>query len=167
MTEVDFTVGKEDRANMEVAFFKRACAIMKAEGIEYDKKCVAVVVQRKFPDFRAILGTLESYSASGRIDEGILINAKKAALDELFDMLANRRFSDFRKWCGENSSQVSNAAIYTDIFNMMKNKVEFRTQPSFIVIMARYMEQHARVADTEINFVAFLTEVMMECEFVK
>jgi hypothetical protein len=37
--------------------------------------------------------------------------------------------------------------------------------PQLVLLLAEYQYKQAFVADSEINMVAFLTEVMVECEF--
>ena len=37
---------------MAVQFLKRACEILKAEGVQYDEKVVAQLITKHFPDFR-------------------------------------------------------------------------------------------------------------------
>jgi replication factor C small subunit len=37
--------------------------------------------------------------------------------------------------------------------------------PRMVLMLAEYQYKSAFVADQEINFVAFLTEAMMDCEF--
>jgi hypothetical protein len=39
-----------------------------------------------------------------------------------------------------------------------------QTLPHLIILLGKYQYQNAFVADAEINFMAFLVEVMVECE---
>ena len=70
-----------------------------------------------------------------------------------------------RKWVANNSDQDMNE-MFRRIYDAASKKVEFRTQAGFIVTLADYMYKANFVADQEINMVAFLTEVMIESEFV-
>ena len=63
------------------------------------KKVVAKVIEKHFPDFRRVLTELQSYAASGKIDEGIFVNLKQESIDESFPiMLKGKQFTDMRKW---------------------------------------------------------------------
>lgn len=165
LSEVDFTIEQSQRPALAMQFFKRVTAILDQENVPYDKSVVAKVIEKHFPDFRRVLTELQSYAASGRIDEGIFVNLKQEALDELFGFLKAKNFTEMRKWVAKNSDQDMNE-MFRRIYDMASSKVEFRTQPGFIVTLADYMYKANFVADQEINMVAFLTEVMMESEFV-
>jgi len=165
LSEVDFTVEQSERPQLAMQFFKRVVAILDQEKIDYDKKVVAKVIEKHFPDFRRVLTELQSYAASGKIDEGIFVNLKQESIDELFNFLKTKNFTEMRKWVARNSDQDMNE-MFRRIYDAASTKVEFRTQPGFIVTLADYMYKANFVADQEINMVAFLTEVMIESEFV-
>lgn len=163
-SEIDFNIDKTEKPKLAATFFKRTLGILENEKIEYDAKVVAKVVEKHFPDFRRILNELQKYSATGKIDEGLFVNIKQESLETLFSFLKEKKFSDMRKWCAENSDQDSNE-LFRQIYDMASDKVEMKSLPGFIVTLADYMYKHAFVADAEINFVAFLTEVMLEASF--
>jgi len=56
--------------------------------------------------------------------------------------------------------------MFRRIYDMCSEKVTLQSQAGFIVTLADYMYKSGLVADQEINMVAFLTEVMIECEYV-
>jgi DNA polymerase III delta prime subunit len=164
LSEIDFTIEASDRPQLAMQFFKRVVAILDNEGVAYDKKVVAKIIEKHFPDFRRVLTELQSYSASGKIDEGIFVNIKQESIDELFAFLKAKNFTEMRKWVAKNSDQDMNE-MFRRIYDMANDRVEFRSQPGFIVTLADYMYKSNFVADQEINMVAFLTEVMIESEF--
>jgi DNA polymerase III delta prime subunit len=146
-------------------FYKRVRAILDQENIGYDNKVVAKVIEKHFPDFRRVLTELQSYAASGKIDEGIFVNLKQETIDELFALLKAKNFTEMRNWVAKNSDQDMNE-MFRRIYDAATTKVEFRTLPGFVVTIADYMYKANFVADQEINMVAFLTEVMIESEYV-
>ena len=164
LSEVDFTIEQSDRPKLAMQFLRRVEAILEQENVTYDKAVVAKVIQKHFPDFRRVLTELQSYSASGAIDEGIFVNLKQESLDELFKLLKAKNFSEMRKWVAKNSDQDMNE-MFRRIYDMANDKVELRSQPGFIVTLADYMYKSNFVADLEINMVACLTEIMMEASF--
>lgn len=161
---IDFVFESDEKPKMAAQFFKRTLAILDQENIKYDPKVVAKVIEKHFPDFRKILGTLQKYSVSGIIDSGIFADFSKQSLDELFTMLKNKEFSSMRKWVAENSDQDANE-MFRQMYDAASDKVEIKSMPGFIVTLAEYMYKHNFVADPEINMTAFLTEIMMECLF--
>ena len=164
LSEVDFTIEQEQRPKMAMQFLKRVNAILENEQIEYDQKVVAKVIQKHFPDFRRVLTELQSYSASGKIDEGIFVNLKQESLDELFNLLKAKDFTNMRKWVATNSDQDMNE-MFRRIYDMSGDKIEMRSMPGFVVTLADYMYKANFVADLEVNMVAFLTEIMIETSF--
>tara|TARA_A100001015_G_C14990107_1_gene713496 strand:- start:158 stop:1111 length:954 start_codon:yes stop_codon:yes gene_type:complete len=165
LSEVDFTIDTDDRPQMAMEFFKRVMGILEQENVEYNKKVVAKVIEKHFPDFRRVLTELQSYAASGKIDEGIFVNLKEESIDELFKMLKGKQFTDMRKWVAKNSDQDMNE-MFRRLYDAASEKVTLQSQAGFIVTLADYMYKSGLVADQEINMVAFLTEVMIECEYV-
>ena len=164
LSEVDFTIEQTERPALAMQFFKRVINILDNEKVDYDKKVVAKVIEKHFPDFRRVLTELQSYAASGKIDEGIFVNLKQESMDELFNLLKAKDFTNMRKWVASNSDQDMNE-MFRRVYDMMQERVEFKTQPGFVVTLADYMYKANFVADQEVNMVAFLTEVMIESEY--
>jgi len=164
LSEVDFSIETSDRPKLAMQFMKRVETILGMENVDYDKAVIAKVIQKHFPDFRRVLTELQSYAASGRIDEGIFVNLKQESLDEVFRLLKTKDFTNMRKWVANNSDQDMNE-MFRRIYDMAADKVEMRSLPGFVVTMADYMYKANFVADLEVNMVAFLTEVMIEAEY--
>ncbi len=164
LSEVDFSIETSDRPKLAMQFMKRVETILGMENVDYDKAVIAKVIQKHFPDFRRVLTELQSYAASGRIDEGIFVNLKQESLDEVFRLLKSKDFTNMRKWVANNSDQDMNE-MFRRIYDMAADKVEMRSLPGFVVTMADYMYKANFVADLEVNMVAFLTEVMIEAEY--
>jgi DNA polymerase III delta prime subunit len=164
LSEVDFTIETTDRPKLAMQFFKRVQAILEQEQVNYDQKVVAKVIEKHFPDFRRVLTELQSYAASGKIDEGIFVNLKQESIDELFRLLKAKDFTNMRKWVARNSDQDMNE-MFRRIYDAATDKVELKSMPGFVVTLADYMYKANFVADLEVNMVAYLTEVMMEASF--
>lgn len=164
LSEIDFSIQTNDRPLLAAQFYKRVKTILDQEEVAYDNKVVAKVIEKHFPDFRRVLTELQSYAASGKIDEGIFVNLKQESMDELFKLLKTKSFTDMRKWVAKNSDQDMNE-MFRRIYDMASDKVEMRSLPGFVVTLADYMYKANFVADLEVNMVAFLTEVMIEAEY--
>jgi DNA polymerase III delta prime subunit len=164
LSEVDFTIENSEKPQLAASFYKRVLQILENEQVDYDNKVVAKVVEQHFPDFRRVLTELQSYAASGKIDEGIFVNLKQESLEEAFRMLKVKDWTNLRKWVAKNSDQDMNE-MFRRIYDMSQDKVELRSLPGFVVTIADYMDKATRCADLEINMVAFMSEVMMEAEY--
>lgn len=161
---VDFSFTKEEQQKMVVEFFKRATAILKTEGIEYDKNAVGLVVKKYQPDWRRILNELQQYAASGKIDTGILANLKEMSLDEICKILKEKDFNAMRKWVTENSD-ADPTELFTAFFKHASKYLKKTSIPPLVLLLSKYQYQSAFAANQEINTAAFFVEVMMEAEF--
>lgn len=163
-SEIDFTIPKDEQQGLILQFFKRVCSILDNEGVVYEKSVVARVVQRYFPDFRRTLGELQSFSATGKIDETMFVDLKGESVDEVFRLMKEKKFTDLRKWVASNATSDA-SELFRALFEASIEKVELKSQPGFIVTIAEYQYKHAFVADPEINLMACITELMMETMF--
>lgn len=152
------------KAKMATAFFKRVEGILKEEGITYDREVVAAVITKHFPDNRRILNELQRYSAGGTIDKGILAAVSDVQLGELTKALSDKDFASARKWVTNNLDNDP-ARIFRSLYDTLYEKLKSGSVPQLVLILAKYQYQAAFVADHEINLMACLTEIMVECEF--
>lgn len=163
LSEVDFSIDKGDKNELAGLFFKRVIEILNAEGVSYDKKVVVNVILKYFPDFRRTINELQRYSASGKIDEGIFVDLKAESIDLIFDLMRDKKFTDMRQWVADNADQDA-SEIFRRLYEVGARRVDLSTQPGMIIALADYQYKHAFAADSEINLMAALTEIMMECE---
>jgi hypothetical protein len=68
-----------------------------------------------------------------------------------------------RKWVVLNSD-VDASTIFRNIYDGLSASLKPESIPIAVVTIAKYQYQSAFVADQEINLVACLTELMVECE---
>lgn len=152
------------KAKMAAAFFQRVCNILDNEKVSYDKQVVAAVITKHFPDNRRILNELQRYSASGTIDKGILASVSDVQLGELTKALSSKDFASARKWVTNNLDNDP-ARIFRTLYDGLYDQLKGGSVPQLVLILAKYQYQSAFVADHEINLMACLTEIMVECEF--
>ena len=160
---IDFKING-NKAKMAAQFFKRVEWILEQENIQYDKEVVAAVITKHFPDNRRILNELQRYSVSGVIDKGILSSVSDVQVQELLKSLKDKDFSGARKWVTNNLDNDP-VRIYRKIYDSMYDHIKPNSIPQIVLILAKYQYQSAFVADQEINLVACLTEIMVDCEF--
>lgn len=161
---IDFKLQNGQRAKMATLLLKRVKEILKIEGVDFDEKVVAEVITKYFPDYRRVLNELQRYSVSGKIDVGILSTMTDVKLNELVEGLRDKNFKEVRKWVGTNSDNDANK-IFREIYDKMYDILKPETIPLAVVLIGKYQYQSAFVVDQEINLMAFLTELMIDCEF--
>ena len=158
---IDFRLTKQDRPQMAAKFFKRVVDILNQENITHNPKVVAEIVNKYFPDYRRVLNELQRYSASGTIDEGILVNISDANLKELVSALREKDFKKMRTWVVNNLDNDPNV-LFRKLYDTLMTEVV--QVPQLVLLLADYQYKAAFVADAEINLVACLTEIMAACE---
>ncbi len=161
---VEFKIDKEEKPKMAGAFFKRVCHILEQEGVEYDQKAVIEVIKKFFPDWRRVLNELQRYSATGKIDSGILVNFSDDNLKHIVELIKQKNFTEIRKWVGENSD-IDTTTFFRKLYDTASEYLKPSSIPQLVLILAQYQYKAAFVADHEINILACLTEIMVEGEF--
>jgi DNA polymerase III delta prime subunit len=161
---IEFKLPKEEKTSLAGQMFKRSCEILGKENIEFDRKVVAEVVKKFFPDNRRVLNELQRYSVTGKIDAGILVNFEDVNIKQLIDGLRNKEFSNVRKWVAQNVDGDT-AQIFRKIYDSMNEYVSPSSIPQVVVTLADYQYKSAFVVDQEINLMAMLTELMVEVEW--
>lgn len=154
----DFKIDNKEKPAIAAAFFKRICFILDAENIEYDKKTVAAIINKYFPDFRKTINELQRYSVSGKIDSGILVDTN-TTFEELVSAIKEKKFGEIRKWVARNSD-MDPQALFRYFYDNVTSLVEGPNIPELILLMAQYQDMSSRVVDQEINSMAFLIEVL-------
>ena len=161
---VEFGIGGKQKPAIAVAFSKRIQEILNAERVEYDTKVIYELINKHFPDWRRVLNECQRYSSSGKIDTGILATFSDVKADELVKKLKNKDYGECRKWVVNNLDNDTNILLRR-IYDALNTSLVPNSIPSAVLIIAKYQYQMAFVADQEINMLACLTEIMVECEF--
>ena len=161
---VDFTLKNSDKAKLAAEMFQRACTILTTEGIQFDKKVIAEVVKKYFPDNRRILNELQRYGSNGIIDTGILSNVQDVSITTLVKSLKEKNYTEVRKWVAQNSD-INSDEIFRTLYDAASEYLANPSIPQLVLILADYQYKAAFVADPEINITACLTEIMVNCEF--
>jgi len=161
---IDFGLKNGEKAKMASAFFKRIQSILQSEKIDADEKVLAELVKKHFPDFRRVLNELQRYSQFGKIDTGILVQIADISIDELSKHIVAKDFGAIRKWV--SSHEIDNTSLFRKLYDTLSDTLKPSSVPQAVVILADYQYKSAFVADQEINTVACLTELMVNCEFV-
>lgn len=161
---VEFVLKNEEKARMAALFFKRIIKILDIEGISFQPQVVAEVINKFFPDWRRIINELQTYSSSGEIDTGILSKMTETSFKELVTFMKAKKYTDIRSWVQMNLDNDS-AGLFRKFYDTATEYITPQTIPILVITLAKYQYWAAFAADHEINLLAFLTEIMIECEF--
>jgi DNA polymerase III delta prime subunit len=161
---VQFKINTSDRPKLAGRFMKRVTGILQKENVEFEERVVAELIMKHFPDWRRVINELQRYSATGKIDTGILANISSDNFKSLVDRLKAKDFTGMRKWVAENLDNEP-SVLFRRIFDSSNECLNPNSVGRMVLLLAEYQYKSAFVVDQEINFVAFLTEVMIDCEF--
>ena len=161
---VEFSVNAKQKPQLQSAFFNRLNGILDTERIQADKKVLLELINKHFPDWRRILNECQRYSVGGKIDSGILAHFSDVKVNDLIKNLKEKDFSQVRKWCVDNLDNDP-GVLLRRIYDSLTGSLVPSSIPAAVLILAKYQYQIAFVADQEINLLACLTEIMVECKF--
>jgi len=161
---VEFSINAKQKPQLQSEFFNRLNGILDTERIQSDKKVLLELINKHFPDWRRILNECQRYSVGGQIDSGILAHFSDVKVNDLIKNLKEKDFKEVRKWCVNNLDNDP-GVLLRRIYDSLTGSMVPSSIPAAVLILAKYQYQIAFVADQEINLLACLTEIMVECEF--
>ena len=161
---VDFSINGKEKEEIMLLFFKRLKSILDTEGVQNEPKVLAKLISKHFPDWRRVLNECQRYSISGKIDSGILVTFSDVAVNDVVKNLKEKNFPEVRKWVNSNLDNDSNVLLRR-VYDALTEFLDGPSIAAAVLIVAKYQYQSAFVADQEINLLAAMTEIMVECEF--
>ena len=161
---VEFSIPSKSKPTIAGNFFKRTCNILDSEGVTYDEKVIAELINKHFPDWRRVLNELQRYSVGGTIDTGVLAEFSDVKVNDLIKNLKEKDFPEVRKWVVNNLDNDP-SVLLRRLYDTLVTTLDGPSIAAAVLIIAKYQYQIAFVADQEINLLAALTEIMVECSF--
>jgi len=161
---IEFGIKGKQKQEIATCFFKRLNSILEQERVESDKKVLAQLINNHFPDWRRVLNECQRYSVGGKIDSGILATFTDVQVNDLVKNLKEKNFPQVRKWVVDNLDNDT-SVLLRRIYDSLYESLVPSTIPAAVLVIAKYQYQIAFVADQEINLLACLTEIMVECKF--
>lgn len=162
---IEFKLQNGEKTQMASQFMDRIKYILVQENIPFDNQTIAALILKHFPDFRKTLNELQKYaSQNGAVNEGVLKQLNNVELKELMAFLKDKEFNKVHKWVKTNSDNDP-YTIYRQIYDGAANYLTPISVPQIILILAKYQYQAAFAADGEIQLIACLVEIMLECQF--
>jgi DNA polymerase III delta prime subunit len=161
---VDFNIKGKEKANLAAGFYGRLQDILQKEGVKFDNKVLIELINKHFPDWRRVLNECQRYSSGGEISAGILATFGDVKVNDLIKYLKDKNFAEVRKWVVSNLDNDA-SSLLRRVYDSCYDCLSPQSIPAAVLVIAKYQYQCAFVADQEINLLAALTEIMVECEF--
>jgi DNA polymerase III delta prime subunit len=161
---IEFKIKTEDKPKIAGNFYKRAVSILTENNVEFDSPTLGTLIMKHFPDWRRVLNELQRYSATGKIDAGVLHSLSDDNFKSLIKHLKGREFKEVRKWVAQNSD-IESTELYRRLYDSAFEHLASKSVPQLVMHLADYSYKAAFCSDQEINTVACLTEIMADCSF--
>jgi len=161
---VEFSITGKEKAKLAAGFYQRLSQILTEEKVKYSDKVLIELINKHFPDWRRVLNECQRYSVGGEIDTGILASFSDIPVNELIEHLKKKNFPEVRKWVVGNLDNDC-SVLLRHVYDALYPVLDGPSIAACVLIVAKYQYQSAFVADQEINILAALTEIMVECEF--
>ena len=166
-TGVEFRIPNSEKPTIALSFMKRLEEILKLENVGYEKRALAALIQKHFPDWRRVLNECQGYAAkspTGAIDSGILATISAESMSELIGFMKKKEFTSVRKWVAENSDQ-SAQALFKEFYDNAGSSFTSASIPEVVLVLAKYGFQSAFAVDQEVNTAAALLEIMLTAQW--
>ena len=161
---IEFTIKSKDKSKISARFFERLKTILYSEKIEAEDKILAQIIQKYFPDWRRVLNECQRHASSGKINSDSLISLSDIKVNDLIKCIKEKNFTEVRKWIVSNLDSDS-SSILRMVYDALYEHLDGPSIAACVLIVAKYQYQSAFVADKEINILAAITEMMVECKF--
>lgn len=163
-THISYEIKNDELPPLQAAFYKRCVQILNNEKVPFDPKSLIGVIAKYFPDNRRILGLLQTYSAGGAIDEGVLMTLNDVDVKPLIEAIRAKKFPEIRQWAVQNA-QNDLSALYTKLYKAMLEVVDSKSIPELILILEDYQRYDSVVPDRELHVAAMCVNIMVQVTF--
>ena len=97
-------------------------------------------------------------------EKGFLASVGDANVDSLVEALKDKKFNDVKKWVTQNLD-ADPTSIMRKLYDNLSTVMDGPSIAAAVLIIAEYQYKSAFVVDQEINLLACLTQLMLECNF--
>lgn len=164
---IPFDITRKDEKVLGLEFFQHVQEILELEGVGYEKKTIALIINKFFPDFRRVLNTLQDYSkaSGGHIDSGVLSAGTLIDLNHLTNLMKEKKFTELSGWVLQNLDIVECSTLIRRLFDGRNDYLPKDQHAPLVMILSEYQYKDAFVADKQLNVIAMLTEIMLRLTF--
>lgn len=166
-TSIGFVVSDTDYPEMAKAICQRLFAILEHEEVAYDKKVVARLVKRMFPDIRRMINVLQGYAqARKKVDTGILGVLDEHNIGPLYEIMKAKSFDGMRQWVADNIPSLTLVGLHKALWETLPLHVHEDDITPFLYLLGESHRVQAHVVDPEIEAAHLLNQIMHECRFL-
>jgi DNA polymerase III delta prime subunit len=160
---IDFKSQPSEKAALATQFMDRCMMILETEGVKFNKKALAFLIQKHYPDFRKCIQELQrAFNSVGVIDESIMMSGT-GEIKEYIKALREKDYKAARKWIAETYTTPEDffRALYKHVYDIFDPS----SIAQAILTLNTYQIQHVSAIDPELNMGAMTVELMGQCNF--
>jgi DNA polymerase III delta prime subunit len=140
---------------------KHIASLLDQEKVKYELSNVAALIKTYYPDIRKIINAAQqSIDDNNTLNPGALVPNMDGALTAIITALKSKKASSW----ADIRQVVADADIndFVQLYTGLYDRVtEFTTSPADVAIhSAQYLWQNNTIADKEINFMAFISQIL-------
>lgn len=144
-----------EKASLQKEMFKRCAFILGEEKVEFDNGIVWNVVQKKYPDFRSTIGTLQkAYKSHGAIDENASIHSNVSDMEVIIEVLKGGKYNKIRELASKLDS-----SFFTTVYDQIDDHVHDKCKPMLINTLNNYNQYHSACINKVLNISACMQEL--------
>lgn len=160
-SNISLSLEGDEKQEIAVSFLRRLENILKNENVEFERKAIAALIQKHFPDFRRVINELQrAAKTGGKIDMELISNVgEDVNITKLVKTLREKDFPAMRQWVAQNVGNDVNV-LFRKVYDNLASFLQPAYIPEAIIKIAEYQYRGTTCPDPEINFVAFCVEMM-------
>lgn len=144
----------------------RCLEILDSEGIKYDKKDVATIISKSYPDMRRIINSLQSCSKTGTLTVDIQSSIEANYMEEILEVLKTFKspkeaFLMIRKIIADSKVRTFED-LYRFLYDHLDEFAPNGKQASTILSIAKTMQTDPLCVDKEISIMAMFIEILTD-----
>lgn len=143
---------------------KRCLEILESEGIVYDKKDVAAIINKSHPDIRRVINSLQSNSKTGKLIIDVQTTIEANYMEEILNVLKTFNspkdaFASIRKIIADSRVRTFEE-LYRYLYDHLDEFASNGKQASTILTIAKTMQADPLCVDKEISIMAMFIEIL-------
>ncbi len=164
LTEVSFIFDATEKPILAKGLYLFLVERFNENDVVFDNKAVQTFIVdhlKRSTDIRKLIMQAQSIAKTGVFNAESLNDGLSERFDVMVSALKSKNFNQMRQWVGENSD-IEPERIFRFIYDHTIEITKPTLIPQLIMIINEAQYKHAFVADSELNIVACLTEIMAE-----
>lgn len=158
---VEFVYSPNELVDMKKQFAKVVLSILDNEGVNYDKRILAHLINNSFPDMRKTLNSLQKNKNS--LCDVSILDKEVNNIRQYFELLDKKDFKGLQAYC---ANITDGQGFFSTIYDNISKTIDKSDIPAMIVLTSDYSYKCAFVKDLRIILMAYSCEVIKNIKLI-